>query len=61
MDMENTLNLMLVNNTGHDIRLVEKAIYDAIGRGEELPEEISDIFVIRKVAEFDNRWTIEWA
>lgn len=40
-------NIMLINNTGVDIRgMVEDAVMTAARQGEPLPEELSDIFLL---------------
>jgi hypothetical protein len=39
------MNIMLVNNTGTDIRgMVENAVMDAVRNEQPLPEELADIF-----------------
>lgn len=53
--------MMLVNNTGADLRKagIENAILDSIKNNAPLAEEIADIFVLRKIDE--NRYAVEFA
>lgn len=47
-------NIKLVNNTGLDIRLVEADILAAINSGDDLPDDLADIFVLTMI-EVDDR------
>lgn len=43
------MTIMLVNNTGADIRIVEPAILEAIATGTALPDDLSDLFTLEVI------------
>lgn len=60
--------VVVLNNTGMDIRMVEAAIIEAAKSGGALPEELADIFSLREVHGNDlanstgrRCWAVEFA
>lgn len=54
-------NIMVVNNTGRDLRMFEPAIKDSIANNKPLPEEIADLFTLTVVKAGDKiRGIIDW-
>ncbi len=47
-----------VNNTGADVDLAHGAVIGAIANGGQLPEELSDLFVLTRPAE---TWVLDFA
>ena len=54
--------MMLVNNTGADIRMFDSAIWAAIKSNGILPDEIADVFLLTsRTVGNEVRWFLNWA
>ena len=54
--------MLYVDNVGGATREFHKAIVEAIANGGKLPEELADVFVLRKTpAGSACEWAVDWA
>lgn len=53
--------VLIINNTGSDVRMFDAEIKKAVDSGGVLPEELADIYQLLPVAGYSNRWRLEWA
>lgn len=53
--------VLIINNTGSDVRMFDAEIKKAVDSGGVLPEELADIYRLLPVVGYPNRWRLEWA